>query len=172
MFYMALQLVTIVIFALCAYIVYLLLSSLCVVLVGIVFFVILMTFLYLKPKWISLHTVCVYICVTMKQTKNLLNKNHQFGAQQIIMSSIEMFNVARCIPDAIIQWFLISVYSVHSWQAVIEILMYLGATGATAYMFWPISQTASKLLFPLLGWISLASSLTIGVWFKNKDKDA
>ncbi|XP_033629261.1 translocator protein-like [Asterias rubens] len=56
--------------------------------------------------------------------------------------------------------------------AVIEILMYLGATGATAYMFWPISQTASKLLFPLLGWISLASSLTIGVWFKNKDKDA
>ena len=50
MFYVALQLVTIVILALCAYIVHLLLSSLYIVLVDIVFFVILMTFLYSQTK--------------------------------------------------------------------------------------------------------------------------
>ena len=61
---------------------------------------------------------------------------------------------------------------VHLTQSSIEILMYLGVTGVTTYLFWPINQTASKLLFPLLGWATLASSLNIGVWLKNKDKDA
>ncbi|XP_038047092.1 translocator protein-like [Patiria miniata] len=62
-------------------------------------------------------------------------------------------------------------YHLKGW-ATIEILMYLGVTGATAYLFWPVNQTASKLLFPLLGWISLASTLTIGVLVKNKDKQS
>ncbi|XP_072046194.1 translocator protein-like [Amphiura filiformis] len=50
------------------------------------------------------------------------------------------------------------------------IVAYLGVTGLTAYSFWSINKTASYLLFPLMGWLSLASSICIYTWQNNKEK--
>lgn len=54
--------------------------------------------------------------------------------------------------------------------SVAIILSYLGMTCMTTYMYWPINQTASYLMFPLIGWLCLASSVNVYVWLNNKDK--
>ncbi|XP_071479575.1 translocator protein-like [Diadema antillarum] len=54
--------------------------------------------------------------------------------------------------------------------SVAIIIAYGGVTGVTTYLFHPINRTASMLLFPLLGWISLASSINIYTWLYNREE--
>ncbi|CAM4742915.1 unnamed protein product [Rotaria magnacalcarata] len=51
-----------------------------------------------------------------------------------------------------------------------EILLLLANIGLCIGTFYPINRTASYLLVPYFGWVSLASTLTYQVWQRNKDK--
>ncbi|XP_050390104.2 translocator protein [Patella vulgata] len=54
--------------------------------------------------------------------------------------------------------------------ATIEIGALWGTILATIITFNPINKTASYLLIPYLGWVSLASCLTYSIWKNNKDR--
>ncbi|XP_078000461.1 translocator protein-like [Glandiceps talaboti] len=55
------------------------------------------------------------------------------------------------------------------WAAV-EIIIYWANVAGCMYLFHPINKTATYLLAPLLGWVTLASTLNIWIWKNNKDK--
>lgn len=55
-------------------------------------------------------------------------------------------------------------------QSVAIILSCLGMTIGTAYLYYPINETACFLNFPLIAWLTLASSVNIYVWLNNKEK--
>ncbi|XP_071828729.1 translocator protein-like [Apostichopus japonicus] len=54
--------------------------------------------------------------------------------------------------------------------SVAIILSCLGMTIGTAYLYYPINETACFLNFPLIAWLTLASSVNIYVWLNNKEK--
>ncbi|KAK6169238.1 hypothetical protein SNE40_020323 [Patella caerulea] len=54
--------------------------------------------------------------------------------------------------------------------ATIEIGALWGAIVATIITFNPINKTASYLLLPYLGWVSLASCINYSIWKNNKDR--
>lgn len=45
------------------------------------------------------------------------------------------------------------------WLAFAEIILLIGAIGATALAFWPFSKKAALLLLPYLLWVSFAAAL-------------
>ncbi|ESO87321.1 hypothetical protein LOTGIDRAFT_210696 [Lottia gigantea] len=54
--------------------------------------------------------------------------------------------------------------------ATIEIGVLWGTVAATIVSFHPVNTTASYLLIPYLGWLTLASALTFNIWKNNKDR--
>ncbi|CAF2679847.1 unnamed protein product [Rotaria sp. Silwood2] len=51
-----------------------------------------------------------------------------------------------------------------------EMLLLLANIGLCIGAFFPINRTASYLLVPYFGWVSMASALTYTVWQRNKDR--
>nr|XP_054754703.1 translocator protein-like [Lytechinus pictus] len=53
--------------------------------------------------------------------------------------------------------------------SVAIILAYSGLSCVNVALFYPINRTASMLLIPLLGWLSIASSVNIYTWLNNRE---
>lgn len=51
-----------------------------------------------------------------------------------------------------------------------EILLLLGNIAVCIGVFYPINRTASFLLVPYFGWVTLATTLTYSIWQRNKSK--
>ncbi|MEE6477542.1 hypothetical protein FKM82_011545 [Ascaphus truei] len=54
--------------------------------------------------------------------------------------------------------------------AFAEIVVLTGTVVATTISWYPVSKTASYLMFPYIAWLCLASSLSYCIWRDNKDK--
>ncbi|XP_001369931.2 translocator protein [Monodelphis domestica] len=53
---------------------------------------------------------------------------------------------------------------------LVEIVLTSGAAVATTLSWYPVSPTASRLMYPYLAWMAMATTLNYCVWRDNKGK--